>query len=237
MGSVKFYNEKGKCWQWFNSNDKLHNEDGPAIECDNGDKYWFIEGKLHRENGPAVEYIKGDKEWWIYGELYKIDKYSHKVYYFFGDLYRINKYTHTVWLDKKGSKHRIGGPAVEYINGDEEWWVEGRLHRLDGPAVIRKNLTQDKKRSFYMFNSVDKTPMGLIEWRINGELHREDGPAFISDFYRKWYFNGKLHREDGPAIECLFNSTQNEYWFDGFEYTKINSNKIKIINDLTLIKK
>jgi hypothetical protein len=31
--------------------------------------------------------------------------------------------------------HRLDGPAVEYTNGDKEWWVDGRCHRIDGPAI------------------------------------------------------------------------------------------------------
>jgi hypothetical protein len=27
-------------------------------------------------------------------------------------------------------------PAVEYANGDKEWWRRGRRHRDDGPAII-----------------------------------------------------------------------------------------------------
>lgn len=26
-----------------------------------------------------------------------------------------------VWLNKKGEKHRLNGPAVEWISGSEEW--------------------------------------------------------------------------------------------------------------------
>jgi hypothetical protein len=36
--------------------------------------------------------------------------------------------------------HRVDGPAIEYINGimsgHKQWWVDGRCHRTDGPAVI-----------------------------------------------------------------------------------------------------
>ena len=31
--------------------------------------------------------------------------------------------------------HRIDGPAVEYADGDREWYVDGKRHRTDGPAV------------------------------------------------------------------------------------------------------
>jgi predicted hydrolase (HD superfamily) len=38
------------------------------------------------------------------------------------------------WID--GKLHRTDGPARIWKNGTEEWWFEGMLHRLDGPAVI-----------------------------------------------------------------------------------------------------
>ena len=38
------------------------------------------------------------------------------------------------WLN--GKRHREDGPAVEYcINGSKEWWLNGKRHREDGPAV------------------------------------------------------------------------------------------------------
>jgi hypothetical protein len=33
-----------------------------------------------------------------------------------------------------GKRHRLDGPAVEYSNGDKAWYFENKLHRLDGPA-------------------------------------------------------------------------------------------------------
>jgi len=49
---------------WF-LNDNLHREDGPAIEYANGTKYWHLNGKCHREDGPAIEYANGDKYWYL----------------------------------------------------------------------------------------------------------------------------------------------------------------------------
>jgi len=51
-------------------NDKLHREDGPALEYNDGTKYWFLNGKLHRADGPAVEWGSGHKEWWIKGRVF-----------------------------------------------------------------------------------------------------------------------------------------------------------------------
>ena len=69
-----------------------------------------------------------------------------------------------------------------YSSGTKAWYLNGELHREDGPA--------------YEGSSGDK------EWYLNGELHREDGPAVeYSRGYKEWYFDGKRHREDGPAVE------------------------------------
>ena len=69
-----------------------------------------------------------------------------------------------------------------YANGGKEWWLNGKLHREDGPAVEYAN--------------------GGKEWCLSGKHHREDGPAVEYANGGKWWFlNGKHHREDGPAVE------------------------------------
>jgi len=50
---------------WSLPNGNTHREDGPAIICTNGTKYWFINGLKHREDGPAVVRVNGSKEWWV----------------------------------------------------------------------------------------------------------------------------------------------------------------------------
>ena len=37
------------------------------------------------------------------------------------------------WLN--GKRHREDGPAIEWSNGDRAWFLNGKLHREDGPAV------------------------------------------------------------------------------------------------------
>jgi len=57
-------------------------------------------------------------------------------------------------------------------NGDSSHYLDGRLHREDGPAIIY--------------------PDGSRVWYLNGHLHREDGPAIIwPSGSRWWYLNGK----------------------------------------------
>jgi hypothetical protein len=79
-GTKRWYNEQGQRHRedgpaldcangtksWY-LNDKLHREGDPAIECANGDKWWYHNDQFHREDGPAVEYANGDKRWFLNG--------------------------------------------------------------------------------------------------------------------------------------------------------------------------
>ena len=38
-------------------------------------------------------------------------------------------------FDEKNYFHREDGPAIEFSNGQKEWYVHGKVHRVDGPAV------------------------------------------------------------------------------------------------------
>jgi hypothetical protein len=62
--------------RYWTKNDKLHREDGPAIEKYDGSKYWYINGQYHREDGPAVEHANGAKEWWLNGKRIKSKDYN-----------------------------------------------------------------------------------------------------------------------------------------------------------------
>lgn len=78
--------------------------------------------------------------------------------------------------------------------GAERWHEDGKLHRLDGPAVTH--------------------PDGTTEWWVNGRRHRSDGPAVASpDGAERWYRNGQLHRTDGPAVKHPDGVT--EWWANG----------------------
>jgi len=58
---------------WYNEQNQLHKEDGPAMELMNGDKEWFMNGKHHREGGPAIEYANGGKMWLKNGRYHRED--------------------------------------------------------------------------------------------------------------------------------------------------------------------
>jgi len=102
---------------WYKEGTTLfHRENGPALECSNGDKEWYLNGRLHREDGPAVEYSNGDKKWYLNGKLHREDGPARC--YANGDK--------QWWQNDK--VHRVDGPAVEYSNGYKEWWVEGKKY-------------------------------------------------------------------------------------------------------------
>ena len=97
-----------------------------------------------------------------------------------------------------GALHRDDGPAVIYSNGILEYCQFGVLHRDRGPAMIYPR---------------DGVPGDVDEyWYFLGELHRDDGPAVISkDEHTMWYNHGKLHRTGGPAI--VSHLTGAEHWY------------------------
>ncbi len=36
-------------------------------------------------------------------------------------------------------RHRVGGPAIDYVCGYKAWYIDGKSHREDGPAVELAN--------------------------------------------------------------------------------------------------
>ena len=54
------------CGRW-------HREDGPAIEWENGDNFWYLNGLFHRDDGPAVEWHDGRNEWYLNGKQLSFD--------------------------------------------------------------------------------------------------------------------------------------------------------------------
>ena len=64
-----------------------------------------------------------------------------------------------------------------WVNGSKEWYLNGNLHREDGPA-----------REY---------PDGNKYWHLNGHLHREDGPAVEwANGTKLWYLNDQEYTEE-----------------------------------------
>jgi len=58
----------------YKINNILHREDGPAVEYDDGAKFWYLNNQLHRENGPAVEPVR-NCSWWLHGKNYSFEEF------------------------------------------------------------------------------------------------------------------------------------------------------------------
>ena len=56
---------------WLNN--KIHREDGPAIEWSDGSKFWYVKGLCHSDNTFAVEDQNGNKFWYFKGMRHRKD--------------------------------------------------------------------------------------------------------------------------------------------------------------------
>lgn len=57
---------------YYNRENQLHRELGPAIEYINGRTEWYRRGELHRKDGPAVILPSGYEEWWENGQTHRL---------------------------------------------------------------------------------------------------------------------------------------------------------------------
>ena len=73
---------------------------------------------------------------------------------------------------------------AEHPNGSKHWRLNGKRHRVDGPAIEWSD--------------------GSKQWWLNGKLHREDGPAIeYPDGTKKWLLNGNFIYELKPLGEYI----------------------------------
>jgi len=59
-------------------NGVLHNEDAPAVDRANGERYWYKYGVLHRIGGPAVYMPNGTSKYFIDGKEFTEEEYLDK---------------------------------------------------------------------------------------------------------------------------------------------------------------
>ena len=72
---------------------------------------------------------------------------------------------------------------VEFSSGEKRWYLNGKLHNDQGPAVVYPN--------------------GEKRWFLNGELHNDHGPGVIyPNGEKRWFLNGK--EVDFQAFELYY---------------------------------
>lgn len=99
-----------------------------------------------------------------------------------------------------GKLHREDGPAVIRINGTKKYCINGKLHRIGLPAVftgydVIGNIQLDDEYA------IKNRLYGTIKYYVDGKLHRENGPAIVcKNGTRHYYLNGKPFNENGPSV-------------------------------------
>ena len=92
----------------------FHRSGGPAIQCADGYKAWWVDGKLHRTDGHAIERANGTREWYVDGKLHRTIGPA------------IEHADGTKFWCVDGKLHRTDGPAIEYADGAKAWYANGR---------------------------------------------------------------------------------------------------------------
>jgi hypothetical protein len=119
--------------------------------------------------------------------------------------------------------HRLDGPAIEWVDGKVEYYIDG-YHLtydefFDNPKRKSTNNNYTKIQYLNEHDLLDRTDgPALIKgntfgWYLNGILHREDGPAIETKSLEQWYLNGILHRADGPAIVEKSRYFNTYFWY------------------------
>ena len=81
------------------------------------------------------------------------------------------------YRDSNGRLDRVDGPALIHANGSTKWYRHGRRHREGGPACVYMN--------------------GTRKWYREGLRHRDEGPAATyPDGRRIWFIDGEAVRRE-----------------------------------------
>ena len=99
-----------------------------------------------------------------------------------------------------------------YSDGDRHWFLNGKLHREDGPAIEGSS--------------------GSKRWFLNGELHRGDGPAVeYSSGSKEWFLNGVRYTEEGfnKKMSSVVEMTIVEIEMTIAEIEELVGKKVKVI--------
>jgi hypothetical protein len=147
------------------------------------------------------------------------------------------------YTDKDGNYHRVDGPAVISYHekcsriSRAEWWINGKMHNVEGSAV--KSYFLDGNISYYCYKDEVGRPhrdgsmpaevyfnecgkVKIETYYHHGMKHRDHLPANIhynidgSKSFIAYYSYGKLDRKDGPAL-IKFDKDGNptsQKWFD-----------------------
>lgn len=117
----------------------------------------------------------------------------------------IDKHGNRCWYNREGRLHRTNGPALIKPDGSRYWYCDGEIHRVGGPAVI---LAGESLAKSWCSES----------WFIRGNRHRSDGPAAIlTNGGKAWFLHDDVvQKEDFKSFEMVERMQALEL-FDPFE--------------------
>jgi hypothetical protein len=119
---------------WFDG--LLHRADDKPAHIGSFRREWWFQGKKHRETGPAVIHTNGNEEWWFNGNRHRIDAPA-----FTTEDGREEWYYHGMY--HRPQEGPTTGPAIIYYDENnfqcQEWWIHGKQHRDNAPAIIKQN--------------------------------------------------------------------------------------------------
>lgn len=199
---------------------------------------WHSNGKKHRLDGPACRTVSTlthreiDKEYWINGLVYNQEYFNREAKNVMekerleekaveprpsekviiaaknGDpnLVCYSTSTESVrWeLKSSGKLHYVDGPAVVKKDGTREFWHEGKLHCRSGPAVIRPDGQEE-----YYINGVKLDKLTFQE-AITYSLSPMKFKSLDKTVWHH-YNTGRIHRVRGPAE---IGPEKNVYWLN-----------------------
>ena len=100
--------------------------------------------------------------------------------------------------------------TVKVYEDSIEWYLNGKLHREDGPAIEWAD--------------------GGKEWFLHGKRHREDGPAIEwADGGKFWFLNGIRYSEEEWKVEIQKRNGAIELTVGDIE--KLLGKKVKIVKE------
>jgi hypothetical protein len=126
---------------------------------------------------------------------------------------------------RRGRFHRTDGPAIEFQNGSEEWFLNGKRTRADGPAVVRKDIVGEPLlEQWWVDNKLSRVGEPAVirglteEWYTDGKRNNIGDAAFKTRneagdiIFEQWWVNGKLSRVGAPAVKRITNESINKQW-------------------------
>jgi hypothetical protein len=211
----------------------------------NGDSFVFVkDGNLHRQDGPAVVRF-GSEQYWLYGKAIGVELWTEfadklkKLIVKHGDFKVDNKKIKFIiyrdkfatvdnrfaikYFNENGLLHREDGPAVIEDNGEEHYFLKGKLYskeefeKVKKLSWVKEHLPKDENgnllpyKEMLIHETVPVNYTGSIVW-----LSIDKQEAISIGFYK----NGKLHNEKSYAV--IRADKQNYYYFDGVPCTEHN---------------